>query len=106
MNTSTQKVSPLLLSLLFIALLLFLAAASRVAWETRWSEEDRISLYNAFFTTKDSQSGTGLSLASAYGIIEDHKGWIEVESVPNEGTSFHIYLPCIEKKEAEKAVSA
>lgn len=44
-----------------------------------------------FYTTKDR--GTGLGLMVSYKIIEEHKGYIEVESKVEKGTSFHIYLP-------------
>ena len=58
-------------------------------------------IFDPFFTTKERDRGTGLGLASAYGIIENHKGIITVESKPDMGTSFFIYLPAPRKKITE-----
>lgn len=54
-------------------------------------------IFNPFFTTKPIGKGTGLGLSLAYGIIERHRGKIEVASVPGEGTTFSIWLPIIQE---------
>lgn len=56
-------------------------------------------VFEPFFTTKNEKQGSGLGLASAYGIISEHNGLINFYSEENRGTVFHIYLPLIESLE-------
>jgi signal transduction histidine kinase len=55
---------------------------------------EREKIFEAFYTSKAAQGGTGLGLAVAYGIVKDHDGWIELDDNPDgRGTIFRVFLP-------------
>jgi signal transduction histidine kinase len=56
-------------------------------------EDIHDQLFEPFFTTKQVGQGTGLGLSIAYGIVQDHGGWIDFTTNPGEGSEFSVYLP-------------
>jgi len=64
---------------------------------TGMTESTKERIFEPFFTTKELGKGTGLGLSMVYGLIQQHNGYIDVDTRPDEGTTFKMYIPAAEK---------
>lgn len=68
-------------------------------------EETLAHIFDPFYTTKEVGSGTGLGLASVWGIVKNHDGYIFPTSKPGEGTLIEVFLPIVEQRNGERSAT-
>ena len=73
---------------------------------TGMSQDIATKIFEPFFTTKEQGRGTGIGLATVYGIIKQSDGFIALDSVEDEGTTFHVFLPATTADEVSDAMPA
>ena len=64
-------------------------------------EETQKRIFEPFFTTRTVGEGSGLGLSTVFGIVRRHAGWVEVESAPDEGATFTVFLPGVAQEPPE-----
>jgi len=65
-------------------------------------EATKARIFEPFFTTKPAGMGTGIGLATVYGIVQQHRGWVEVDSAPDRGSTFRVLFPLKEQQSKEE----
>lgn len=73
---------------------------------TGMTEKVATRIFEPFFTTKGAGKGTGMGLAVVYGIVKNHEGAITVESEPGKGSTFNVFLPCLNASISQQRAAA